>query len=116
MKHSAARKAPRARSAKAPPRPIKYVYAFDRGKAEGSSALRHLLGGKGCEIAEMTNLGVPVPPGFTITTEAWAAYREAGRQPPPELWRQIDEIYLPRLEKAAGCRLGNPGRPLLVSV
>ena len=56
----------------------KYVYSFANGKAEGSSALRPLLGGKGCELAEMTNLGVPVPPGFTITTEAWAAYNAAG--------------------------------------
>ena len=51
----------------------KYVYSFGRGKAEGSSVMRNLLGGKGCELAEMTNLGIPVPPGFTITTQAWAA-------------------------------------------
>ncbi len=63
------RKAPRT-TQRAP----KYVYAFGAGRAEGSSAMRDLLGGKGCELAEMTNLGVPVPPGFTITTEAWAAY------------------------------------------
>ena len=52
------------------------------GKAEGSSLMRNLLGGKGCELAEMTNLGIPVPPGFTITTQAWARYNAAGRQCP----------------------------------
>ena len=57
------------RTARTTRRP-KYVYSFANGKADGSSALRHLLGGKGCELAEMTNLGVSVPPGFTITTEA----------------------------------------------
>ena len=60
----------------------KYVYSFAGGKAEGSSALRNLLGGKGCELAEMTKMGVPVPPGFTITTEAWAAYDAAGKKHP----------------------------------
>ena len=49
----------------------KYVYFFGAGRAEGSSVMRNLLGGKGCELAEMTNLGIPVPPGFTITTQAW---------------------------------------------
>ena len=51
---------------------IKYVYPFGSGKAEGSSVMRNLLGGKGAELAEMTNLGIPVPPGFTITTQATA--------------------------------------------
>ena len=60
----------------------KYVYFFGGGKAEGSSLMRNLLGGKGCELAEMTNLGIPVPPGFTITTEVWAEYnRASGRYP-----------------------------------
>ena len=60
-----------------------------RGKAEGSSVMRNLLGGKGCELAEMTNLGIPVPPGFTITTQAWAALQPAGRQLPEGLWEQV---------------------------
>ena len=93
----------------------KYVYSFAGGKAEGSSALRNLLGGKGCELAEMTKMGVPVPPGFTITTEAWAAYDAAGKKHPAGLWTQV-MAHLARLEAAAGCRLGDPGRPLLVSV
>jgi pyruvate,orthophosphate dikinase len=91
------------------------VYAFANGKAEGSSALRPLLGGKGCELAEMTKMGVPVPPGFTITTEAWAAYTAAGKKHPAGLWKQI-MAHLARLEAAAGSRLGDPQRPLLVSV
>ena len=93
----------------------KYVYAFANGKADGSSALRPLLGGKGCELAEMTKMGVPVPPGFTITTEAWAAYTAAGKKHPAGLWKQI-MAHLARLEAAAGSRLGDPQRPLLVSV
>src|SRR5258707_15538618 len=62
---------------------------FANGKADGSSALRPLLGGKGGELAEMTKLGVPVPPGFTITTEAWATYHAPGKKHPPGLWKQV---------------------------
>jgi len=93
----------------------KYVYAFAAGRAEGSSALRDLLGGKGCELAEMTSMGVPVPPGFTITTEAWASYNGAGKKYPAGLWSQV-MASLARLEAAVGSRLGDPERPLLVSV
>ena len=106
-----ARRTAGAASARAP----KYVYAFANGKADGSSALRPLLGGKGCELAEMTKLGVPVPPGFTITTEAWAAYNASGKKHPAGLWKQV-LAHLARLEAAAGSRLGDPARPLLVSV
>src|SRR6266545_4415359 len=109
------RKTPVLRSRRASPHARKYVYFFANGKAEGSSAMRPLLGGKGCELAEMTNLGIPVPPGFTITTEAWAAYNAAGRKQPPGLWAQV-ETSLSRLEAAGGSRLGDPDRPLLVSV
>jgi pyruvate,orthophosphate dikinase len=93
----------------------KYVYSFANGKADGSSVLRHLLGGKGCELAEMTNLGVSVPPGFTITTEAWAAYNSGGRKHPAGLWEQV-EGGMARLEAAAELRLGDTAKPLLVSV
>jgi pyruvate,orthophosphate dikinase len=93
----------------------KYVYSFGRGKAEGSSVMRNLLGGKGCELAEMTNLGIPVPPGFTITTQAWAAYNRTGRQFPDRLWDQVVSA-LEKLEQDAGLVLGDPRRPLLVSV
>ncbi|MDP2703573.1 MAG: PEP/pyruvate-binding domain-containing protein, partial [Candidatus Rokubacteria bacterium] len=91
------------------------MYSFANGKADGSSALRHLLGGKGCELAEMTKLGASVPPGFTITTEAWAAYSSAGRKHPAGLWEQV-EGGMARLEAAVELRLGDPAKPLLVSV
>src|SRR5687768_4759875 len=93
----------------------KYVYSFGGGKAEGSSVMRNLLGGKGCELAEMTNLGIPVPPGFTITTQAWAAYNRTGRQFPEGLWEQV-AAALEKLELDAGFSFGDPERPLLVSV
>jgi pyruvate,orthophosphate dikinase len=93
----------------------KYVYFFGAGRAEGSSVMRNLLGGKGCELAEMTNLGIPVPPGFTITTQAWVHRQRAGRQWPEGLWEQILE-HLERLEQVADARFGDRDRPLLVSV
>ncbi len=115
MAHARTRSKARRKLAKSGARAPKYVYFFANGKAEGSSALRSLLGGKGCELAEMTNLGVPVPPGFTITTEAWAAYSASGKKHPPGLWDQV-RAGLARLEAAAGSLLGDPDRPLLVSV
>jgi pyruvate,orthophosphate dikinase len=93
----------------------KYVYSFGRGRAEGSSLMRNLLGGKGCELAEMTNLGIPVPPGLTITTQAWAAYDRTGRQFPEGLWEQVD-AGIEKLQHDAGLTLGDPANPLLVSV
>ena len=77
--------------------------------------MRNLLGGKGCELAEMTNLGIPVPPGLTITTQAWAAYNRTGRQFPEGLWEQVN-AGLEKLEQDAGLVFGDPERPLLVSV
>ena len=93
----------------------KYLYFFGNGKADGSSAMRNLLGGKGCDLAEMTNLGIPVPPGFTITTEACTEYFKRGNQYPDGLWEEV-QSHLTRLESASGRRFGDPGRPLLVSV
>ncbi|PYN08917.1 MAG: pyruvate, phosphate dikinase, partial [Candidatus Rokuibacteriota bacterium] len=93
----------------------KYVYSFGSGKAEGSSLMRNLLGGKGCELAEMTNLGIPVPPGFTITTQAWARYTRGGRRLPEGLWEQT-QAGLDKLEHEAELGFGDPRRPLLVSV
>ena len=87
-----------------------YVYDF----TEGDKDQKELLGGKGANLAEMTNLGLPVPPGFTISTEACRAYLEAGDLP-DGLADEIDE-HLAALEKAMGRRLGEPGDPLLVSV
>src|SRR5436853_7496487 len=93
----------------------KYVYFFGAGRAEGSSLMRNLLGGKGCELAEMTNLGIPIPPGLTITTQAWAHYHRANRQWPEGLWDQV-QGGLERLETDAGLVLGDAKNPLLVSV
>ncbi len=113
------RATPHRRARTKAPRPAarqpKYVYSFANGKADGSSALRHLLGGKGCELAEMTNLGVPVPPGFTITTDAWAGYSSGGRKHPAGLWGQV-LAGMARLEAAVGLKLGDAAKPLLVSV
>ncbi|GAA0399283.1 pyruvate, phosphate dikinase [Micromonospora gifhornensis] len=88
----------------------KYVYDF----AEGNKDLKDLLGGKGANLAEMTNLGLPVPPGFTITTEACQAYLASGEQP-AGLADQI-AVHLAALEQGMGRRLGDPDDPLLVSV
>ena len=88
----------------------KYVYDF----AEGNKDLRDLLGGKGANLAEMTNLGLPVPPGFTITTEACQAYLANGKEP-ESLRSEVDE-HLASLEAAIGRKLGDPSDPLLVSV
>jgi pyruvate,orthophosphate dikinase len=89
---------------------VKLVYAF----AEGNKDLKDLLGGKGANLAEMTNLGLPVPPGFTITTEACQAYLKT-RRLPPELPAEIDE-HLAALEESIGKKLGQSDDPLLVSV
>jgi pyruvate,orthophosphate dikinase len=89
----------------------KWVYLF----SEGSKDMRDLLGGKGAGVAEMTRAGMPVPPGFTITTEACRAYYSGGRQMPEGLWQQA-EAALARVEEQTGKRLGDPRNPLLVSV
>jgi len=93
----------------------KYVYFFGNGKAEGGKDMRNLLGGKGAGLSEMTNLGIPVPPGFTITTEVCSFYYEKDKQYPPELTEQVQE-NLRKLEDAMGLKFGDPERPLLVSV
>jgi pyruvate,orthophosphate dikinase len=87
-----------------------YVYDF----ADGNKDQKELLGGKGANLAEMTNLGLPVPPGFTISTEACRAYLEAG-DTPDGLAEEIDR-HLAKLQDDMGRRLGDPGDPLLVSV
>ncbi len=89
----------------------KYVYLFSEGNAE----MRNLLGGKGANLAEMTNLGLPVPQGFTITTEACTQYYEDGRTINPEIQAQIME-YIEKMEKITGKKFGDHENPLLVSV
>src|SRR6202165_263381 len=93
------------------PQAHKWVYQF----SEGSAKMRDLLGGKGAGAAEMTRAGMPVPPGFTITTEACRAYYKAGGKFPKGLWEQVLPA-LKVLERKAGKRFGDPKDPLLVSV
>jgi pyruvate,orthophosphate dikinase len=93
----------------------KFVYFFGSGKAEGRSGMKELLGGKGAGLAEMTNLGVPVPPGFTISTEACVAYFKNKKKYPPGLWDHVLR-YMKRLESVMGAGFGDPVNPLLVSV
>ncbi|GAB1481321.1 pyruvate, phosphate dikinase [Treponema sp.] len=93
----------------------KYVYFFGNGKAEGDAKMKELLGGKGANLAEMTNLGIPVPPGFTISTEVCAAYVENGDKYPAGLETEVLE-QLKKLEKLMGKKLGDAKDPLLVSV
>jgi pyruvate,orthophosphate dikinase len=93
----------------------KYVYYFGDGKAEGTSNMKELLGGKGAGLAEMTNLGISVPPGFTITTEACIEYYKQGKKYPPGMWEAALQA-LKRVERSMGMGFGNPERPLLVSV
>ncbi|MBX9932899.1 MAG: pyruvate, phosphate dikinase [Methylobacterium sp.] len=93
----------------------KWVYSFGDGKAEGQSSMRNLLGGKGANLAEMSNLGLPVPPGFTITTEVCTWYYDHGREYPPELKAEV-EAALEAIGKLTGRGFGDPENPLLVSV
>src|SRR3954454_7685921 len=91
----------------------KYVYSFGGGKADGNGKMKDVLGGKGAGLAEMTNAGLPVPPGFTIQTEACREYMRGGLS--PDINRQMDEA-LAKLEEAQGQKLGGGDNPLLVSV
>jgi len=88
----------------------KWVYLF----SEGDRDMRNLLGGKGANLAEMTNAGLPVPPGFTVTTEACNAYFDAGKHFPEGMWEQVLEA-MKTVEEQSGKKLGDPNNPLLVS-
>ena len=90
---------------------MKYVYAFK----EGNKDMRELLGGKGANLAEMTSIGLPVPRGFTVTTEACTKYYEDGEKLGDEVVKQIEE-KLKELEKVTGKKMGDVKNPLLVSV
>jgi pyruvate,orthophosphate dikinase len=93
----------------------KHVYFFGSGKADGNRHMRDTLGGKGSGLAEMTNAGLPVPPGFTISTDVCTIYYKEKGKIPPAIDREIAE-NLRKLEKAAGATLGSTANPLLVSV
>src|SRR3989338_3853296 len=93
----------------------KFVYFFGSGKAEGNAGMKPLLGGKGANLAEMTNLGIPVPVGFTITAEACALFYEQGKKWPSGLEAEVEK-NLTKLEESMGAKFGDRENPLLVSV
>ena len=93
----------------------KWVYSFGDGKAEGEASMRNLLGGKGANLAEMSNLGLPVPPGFTITTEVCTYYYEHGETYPADLKDAVNAA-LENVGRLTGRRFGDADKPLLVSV
>jgi pyruvate,orthophosphate dikinase len=93
----------------------KWVYAFGDGKAEGQAGMKDLLGGKGANLAEMSNLGLPVPPGFSITTEVCTYYYANNKSYPPDLKAQVDAA-LEKVGELAQGNFGDPAKPLLVSV
>ena len=93
----------------------KWVYAFGDGKAEGKADMRNLLGGKGANLAEMSNLGLPVPPGLTITTEVCTYYYANKQSYPPELKDQLGSALREVGYQAKG-NFGDPDKPLLLSV
>ncbi|MDR3619834.1 MAG: PEP/pyruvate-binding domain-containing protein, partial [Paludisphaera borealis] len=93
----------------------KYVYSFGDGKAEGRSDMKELLGGKGANLAEMSSIGIPVLPGFTITTEVCHDYYEGGKKLPEAVKPQV-EAALNLVESQSGKKFGDSHDPLLVSV
>jgi pyruvate,orthophosphate dikinase len=93
----------------------RYIYAWGEGLAEGDATMRDLLGGKGAGLAEMTSAGLPVPPGFTITTEACNDYFSAGERLPDGLWEDVLDA-VKEVERRSGKGFGDPANPLLVSV
>jgi pyruvate, orthophosphate dikinase len=112
----AVRKTPSKFTPKAAPKAKtqKRVYFFGNGKAEGNAQMKDLLGGKGANLADMTLVPLPVPPGFTITTETCGDYNDAGQKLPKGLMDEV-RLNITRVEKATGKRLGDPNNPLLVA-
>src|SRR5882672_8345757 len=97
------------------PKAAKYVYLFGNKKADGDGSMKALLGGKGANLAEMTRIGLPVPPGFTITTEVCTYYYANKRTYPKQLQAQM-EAGVANMEKILGKKLGDMNKPLLVAV
>src|ERR1700710_2668212 len=93
----------------------RWVYGFGGGAADGDASMKNLLGGKGANLAEMSSLGLPVPPGFTITTEACTHYYKNGQSYPDDLKGQVAQA-LAKVESLTGKAFGDPANPLLVSV
>src|SRR4051812_11010470 len=95
-------------------RNVKRVYFFGNGKAEGGADMKDLLGGKGANLADMTKVPLPVPPGFTITTETCGEYNDAGQKLPRGLMEEV-RANVSKVEKASGKKFGDPKNPLLVA-
>src|SRR5580658_3139546 len=119
VKNSPARGKPNS-AAKTAPKSVastrgKWVYAFGGGKAAGRATMRNLLGGKGCGLAEMAHLGLPVPPGFTVTTEVCTFFYGHGKTYPKDLRAQV-EAGLSNIGRITGKKFGDAENPLLVSV
>src|ERR1700688_1927646 len=114
---SAKAKPTRAKADKSAAKPAKgkWVYAFGGGKAAGRASMRNLLGGKGAGVAEMAHLGLPVPPGFTITTEVCTHFYDNGKTYPKDLKAQVDAA-LAEIGRITGKKFGDGENPLLVSV
>src|SRR5580704_13814994 len=93
---------------------VKRVYFFGNGKAEGGAHLKDLLGGKGANLADMTLVPLPVPPGFTITTETCGEYNDAGQKLPDGLMEDV-RANIAKVEAATGKMFGDPANPLLVA-
>ena len=93
----------------------KYVYFFGAGKAEGNKEMKNLLGGKGANLAEMAGIGLPVPPGFTVSTEVCDLYYKNKKRIPEAVRKEVEK-NLKQLEKAVGQGLGDVKNPLLVSI
>src|ERR1700677_2989983 len=92
-----------------------WVYSFGNGSAQGRADMKNLLGGKGANLAEMSNLGLPVPPGFTVTTEVCTYFYKNGESYPADLKAAV-EAALAEIGKLTGAKFGDPSKPLLVSV
>ena len=93
----------------------KYVYRLGTRKSEGDMSMKNLLGGKGANLAEMSSLGLPVPAGFTVTTEVCTYYYDHKKSYPRELTKQV-EAAIVEVEKKMGAKFGDPKNPLLLSV
>jgi pyruvate,orthophosphate dikinase len=113
--HLSSKKRAQKKPAKKSSKAIKYVYYFGDGNADGHGKMKPLLGGKGANLAEMTRIGLPVPPGFTITTEVCSYYYEHRRSYPAVLKAQVEHA-LAKVEASVGKKLGDMNNPLLVSV
>src|SRR5437016_10329546 len=118
-RHQSVRKPRRSKSRKASTRKRtrvpRYVYYFGDGHADGTGAMKALLGGKGANLHEMTRIGLPVPAGFTLNTEVCSYFYDHDRAYPPQLEEQVT-ASLAKVEKSVGKKFGDKERPLLVSV